>query len=70
MEDQIVRPVCGLCGKIWNAQLDDDYEWYVGWFEDEERDRHYDTLCPECYGVVVEVKEETREWITRQGPAT
>lgn len=70
MADQIVRPVCGLCGKIWNPQLDDDDEWYTGVFDDEDRDRYYNHLCPECYGVVVEGNEETREWIQRIGPAT
>lgn len=63
MADQIVRPVCGLCGKVFNEYLDDDDERYVGWFEDEERNEHYKQLCPECYGVVVEGEPEEREWL-------
>lgn len=63
MTDQILRPVCGLCRKIWNKQLDEDDEWYTGVFEDDERDCYYNHLCPECYGVVVEREPETREWL-------
>lgn len=70
MTDQVLRPVCGLCGKYWNTQLDDDDEWYAGVFMVDERDRYYNHLCPECYGVVVEGDEETREWLEEMGPTT
>lgn len=62
------RPICGLCRLIHHARLDDD--WPEGPFEDPNRDREYEYLCPECYDVVVEGEPETRDWILERYPVT
>lgn len=69
MATETERPVCGLCRKIYNEQLDGD-SWHEGPFEDPNRDREYDWLCPECYDVVVEGEPETRDWIFREYPVS
>lgn len=66
MSQDFDRPVCGLCRKIFNDQLDDEDEWREGSFEDPEREREYDHLCPGCYAVVVEGAPETRAWLATE----
>lgn len=61
------RPVCGLCRKVYNENLDGD-SWHEGPFDDPGRDREYDHLCPECYAVVVEGEPEERDWILERYP--
>lgn len=55
-------PVCGLCRKIFDSRLDDDFdEWHDGPFHDDRFDLEYEYLCPECYAVVVDGEPEERK---------
>lgn len=69
MVDQPQRPVCGLCRLIYDERQDGD-TWHEGPFEDEQREREYDHLCPDCYDVVVQDEPENRDWILERYPVT